>query len=648
MSTPRRQSSRLRGARNRRMPGQFDSNNLSFLLERDETPQSNAGIDAIIMSPPPPNKSLINESTEISPDSPFRTPDTLRTMSPPMEEMHPGMIHRSTTKQPDSGLRFGFIDVKQVAIRVPTPSNFAIALEDSDSPVKKVAPAPQQLISPQFTRFSSPEFDFRLTSPNQKLSSETQKIMDNVREEAARIKAVMIEEREKQDRMDGEASILFGEGRKVAKPKGKAGRYSEIHKQEFRKMDSIAGHVSAWKTKFQNNPTLLKRTKSKAGFDNPESSKAKHAMVEEDSGRLENCAPGKRVKVNFGDDASSARPITRGKDSEHESMPPPRSIPQPKSKLPSCATTPTKSSLARSASVKSFQASKLPTLGRSKSTKELAGPSAPKQPIGSKPSNLPRFGSMKSLFNRPQAKVFDGPIKAASIGNLPHPRTAGKLESQTPTFAATPTQATFSSPLGKEISFDTEMKAREELLVDSPSPARTISDPIQYPTIPSPGPLSSNPTKPGDFTFRSPHKLGLGIAGLNGPNKGTPRGTPKSPTIRQVRPSGISTPLSPFSNLPAIPHGLPNKKRAHSEVDNDEDQENIEPGDMSAASQEGGPKTKKYKTGKVETPLAIKDVKKTGRLTKAPNAAAPAQKPKAKSFMSLSRLNMLARPKNRG
>ena len=625
------------------MPGQFDSNNLSFLLERDETPQANPGIDAIVMSPPPKSRPLINESTEKSPDSPFRTPDTARTISPPPEEMHPSKVHQSTIRNPDSAIRYGFIDVKEVATRVPTPSKSALEMEESDSPVKKDPPAPQPLASPQFTRFSSPEFEFRMTSPGQKLSSETQKIMDSVREEAARIKAVMIEEREKQERLDEEASVLVGEGRKMAKPKGKAGRYSEVHKQEFRKMDSIAGHVSAWKNKFQSNPTSLKRSKSKAGFDDPEPAKDKRAVEEQESGRLENKAPGKRVKVNFGDDASSARPVTRGKDLEAESMPPPRIIPQPKSNLPSCVTTPTKSSLARSASVKNLQASKLPLLSRSKSSKELASPS-PKQPTSSRMlSNLPSFGSMKSLLNKPQAKVLDDPVKAPSLSSLPRPRTAGKLEGQTPTLAAAPPQANFSSPSAKQDRFDSETRAKQDLLLASPSPARTNPGIIKYPSIPASGPLNSNPTNPGEFTFRSPHKLGLAIAGLGTPSKVTP----KSPTIRQVRPSGISTPLSPFANLPAIPHGLPNKKRAHSEVDNDEDVENIAPRYLSPTEEEG-PKAKKHKTGMVEgAPLAVKDVKKTGRFTKTPKAGPTGQKAKGKGFLSLSRLNMLARPKNR-
>ena len=559
--------------------------------------------------------------------------------------MHPSKVHQPTTKSPDSAIRYGFIDVKEVATRIPTPSKSALEMEESDSPVKKDAPAPQPLVSPQFTRFSSPEFEFRMTSPGQKLSSETQKIMDSVREEAARIKAVMIEEREKQERMDGEASVLFGEGRKLAKPKGKAGRYSEVHKQEFRKMDSIAGHVSAWKNKFQSNPTSLKRSKSKAGFDDPEAAKEKRAVEEQDSGRLENKAPGKRVKVNFGDDTSSARPVTRGKDLEAESMPPPRTIPQPKSNLPSCVTTPTKSSLARSASVKNLQASRLPTLSRSKSSKELASPSPLKQPTSSRMlSNLPTFGSIRSLLSKPQTKVLDDPVKAPLMSSLPRPRTAGKLEGQTPTLVAAPSQANFSSPSAKQDGFDSETRAKQDLLLASPSPSRTNPGTLKYPSIPVSGPLNSNPTKPGEFTFRSPHKLGIGIAGLGIPSKGTP----KSPTIRQVRPSGISTPLSPFANLPPIPHGLPNKKRAHSEVDNDEDEENIAPRNLSPTEEEG-PKAKKHKTRKVEeAPLAVKDVKKTGRLTKTPKAGTARQKPKGKSFLSLSRLNMLARPKNRG
>ena len=64
--------------------------------------------------------------------------------------------------------------------------------------------------------------------------------MESVRGDVARIKAQMVHDKSKQDHEE------HGD-RKIAMPKGRAGRFSDVHMAEFKKMDSIAGHASAFR-----------------------------------------------------------------------------------------------------------------------------------------------------------------------------------------------------------------------------------------------------------------------------------------------------------------------------------------------------------------------------------------------------------------
>lgn len=112
--------------------------------------------------------------------------------------------------------------------------------------------------------------------------------------------------------------------------------------------------------------------------------------------------------------------------------------------------------------------------------------------------------------------------------------------------------------------------------------------------------------------------------------------------------------------MPTIAHGMPNKKRKYA-VSDDEDLENFAP-DATAASgyqkrieddeEEDGPRTKKVKmTGTSErkggsTPWKSPQ-KKFGDVSRIPKHGNATPKGKGKGVLSLSRLNMLARPKDR-
>jgi hypothetical protein len=224
--------------------------------------------------------------------------------------------------------------------------------------------------------------------------------MENVRDEAARIKAQMLAEREEQDRKDDDAEQLFGgasaTGRKIAKPTGKAGRFSDIHMAEFKKMDSIANHASSFRAQpsfAQPTSQSLKRSGSRAGLDELERPQTagkgtpgkpvppfmrqasagpfKSTMAAEvASYRLEHTNSAKRMRQSEFGDVSSERPTST--DAFKSSLRP-SALPRAKPILSAGVSSPTKASLARSAS------NKIPT------------------PSQGKKSALPRSNSVRSL-----------------------------------------------------------------------------------------------------------------------------------------------------------------------------------------------------------------------------------------------------------
>lgn len=512
----------------------------------------------------------------------------------------------------------------------------------------------------------SPSFDFSFERPESDLSEEARKIMDSVRGEAAKIKAQMVEERTKQEHKDDEADQLHGVGgRKINKPKGKAGRYSDVHKTEFKKMDSIAGHVSTWKNKISGNAASLKRSPSKAGLDQPEkplprTKSFKTFGFKEPSERLENQSPGKRAKQHHGDDTSTARPTSRDTNSSLQDTP--MKVPI-KTGLPSAVTTPTKASLARSASVKSIKTSMIPSLSRSASTKTLNSPAMPKTEGSNKyVSSLSRFGSMKSILHRSQPKFSNDPMKVAAGTHLPLPKGLMDMEKDLPALPSTP------SVKRVDFSLTPSAKSGQELVSETPSPSKiptpcaeaqpevstsppVSSDTAVYPNIANSPNITTRvkvprASTPGDFTFRAEKTINFS------PSKEVSVTSPGS-TIRYVRPSGVQTRVPSFDSLPAIPHGMPNKKRSRPEPDTEaEDNENVDPMDTEGTDEidEDQPRAKKQR-------MSVSPEKTFGAPspTKNPiNNAAGSRIPKfggtkgkGKKGMTLGRLNMLARPKKR-
>ena len=108
--------------------------------------------------------------------------------------------------------------------------------------------------------------------------------------------------------------------------------------------------------------------------------------------------------------------------------------------------------------------------------------------------------------------------------------------------------------------------------------------------------------------------------------------------------------MPPFENLPVVPHGMPNKKRRRDDSD-DEDVENKKVQD----GESGEPSSKRMKAGIEEAKQAGNDEKKSNAKRRLTGMASGSKIPrpgggvkgKGRGILSLSRLNMLARPKDR-
>ena len=164
----------------------------------------------------------------------MRTPTSVTAARPSREEMHPSKAQQSTTKHADSGLLLGFNPIKKDA-----NGNIVKHGISDNTPTKSKA-------SPATDQFGTPGFEYKFQSQETELSEEAKLLMESLRADAARIKAQMVQSNSEQDCEDHKAEKIHGD-RKIAMPKGRANRFSDIHMAEFRKMDSIAGHASSFR-----------------------------------------------------------------------------------------------------------------------------------------------------------------------------------------------------------------------------------------------------------------------------------------------------------------------------------------------------------------------------------------------------------------
>jgi len=179
-------------------------------------------------------------------------------------------------------------------------------------------------------------------------------------------------------------------------------------------------------------------------------------------------------------------------------------------------------------------------------------------------------------------------------------------------------------------------------IADHPSLEKDATK-VEYPSLAGLRPLPEAPRQtmsvlppsvPGTFTFRSDHTISFGAS---------PKGFGSSlgqASLRQVRQSILPNSMPgafPGNNkentepLPAVPHGMANKKRRRVDSD-DETEEEIERS------------PKKHKSTVAEGSMLMAPDLQAEKMT--PKSKLPSSA-KKKGVLSLSRLNMLARPKMR-
>lgn len=262
-----------------------------------------------------PDLDSLTEQIEEQPSSPVvhapQTPAGSSPIKPSKSEMRPGKANGAMAP-PSSALRLGFTDIGD-ASRLESPTTAksnkiaasatlkaVLPEDDNETPSKKRSPLSS--ISPFTFRFSrhkgkaaataeeavtvsaAPSPSKEMGTPDLGLSDEARRMMEELREEAQKIRADLEVERD-QERAREEEDIA--NGRKIAKPKSRAGRYSAAHTAEFSKMDSIANHPSAFRASrytpvkstaatpsvaaatpaISSQARGLKRTQSKANLD---------------------------------------------------------------------------------------------------------------------------------------------------------------------------------------------------------------------------------------------------------------------------------------------------------------------------------------------------------------------------------------------
>lgn len=176
--------------------------------------------------------------------------------------------------QPSSALRLGFSDIKPA---------------DKDGFRSGLPPTPSKIGVP------TTPFTFRVSreSAGTHLSSDAQRLLEELREQADKIKVDLVAQRE------AETAAADAQDRKIAKAKGKSGRFSAAHMAEFKKMDSIENHASAWRAQAGRAAPVasaLKRSPSKADLNATPTSQAKTGLKRTISKTNLNTTPTSQVK----------------------------------------------------------------------------------------------------------------------------------------------------------------------------------------------------------------------------------------------------------------------------------------------------------------------------------------------------------------
>ncbi|KAF2264884.1 hypothetical protein CC78DRAFT_567894 [Lojkania enalia] len=615
---------------------------------------------------PPRSKSSQSFLTAIT----ARTPKNRTPIKPAGEEMHPALHHASTAKVLDEARWLGFQALGAHTAPPKAPNGIATG---QVTPSKSPVPSSTKKLS---TLIPSPEFKFRFKSPIGGLSPQSSRILKQHSGENMTPSRAIFGANEFTTLAD------VSPERKIAQPKSVSSRFSDVHKAQFKKMDSIANHPSTFRAdpgRFKVISASLKRSPSKAEFDKPGSTikepatplkrtqsnidvnepttrivpnSLKRTQSKMDMGQPSslhrsqatvrmvppsrdgrpltqdgNNTPAKRVKRNATDDAASSRLTSRDGKPESGKTATPARLLHSKASLPRSTArlmTPTKASLARSQSVKTMKStSMLPSLLRSPTARTLFSPTNISDTMmGGVREGIRKtsdsLNKFKSILRSPNHKFSKDPEKIAA-GTHMSPLPGLNMNKALPNIPTT-------APARKHVNFSTSTldKAAQDELGKSPSPIKTRAGSeaptgtVVYPVL---HPSVEYPTLPEDdqTPIGTPsRRLTFGGTNANVPGQFSFK-SDKSIKLDLASTSTIR--MVRKSNASSLVEG---KKRKMEETDESSDKENTQPRECHPP--------KKMKTATVETP------KKTSAASKLPCRT-------PRSAISKSRLAFLATPK---
>ncbi|EGY14969.1 uncharacterized protein VDAG_06459 [Verticillium dahliae VdLs.17] len=595
MSPPRRRSARLASAST---PKPKKVSQLSSLTERDETPEEveSTSLDGVVASPHP------------QPATPASS-----ALKPPMSEMHPSKVHPTATGSSETWL--GFRDIKS--------ANVARG---------KSAMNPQATPS-RLSGVPSSSFTFNLTSPAGEtgLSTDAQRMMADLREEAAKIKADLVAKREL-EKLDEQVN-----GRKIAS------RQRQISQPALIKSPSKASLSGLTQSTSKTDLGELTKSPSKPALGGTAKPAATHDLA-----TLSRTVELKRRIVSPGR-FERVKSILRGGKSP--AQPAKSAIPQP---FTGVSQTPGPRILDKPLPAVPF------TTPRRKLFKRVDfTPDSKDTPSKSRGEvNYPNLDAILSRMNEPESHGAPREIKS------PLPASPNKREEKAPEVPTVPGAFTFrsdrtarfgtGSPAGfgsspgqlsvrqvrASITPVEDMPGSFPETADLPRATHTSKTPVKSMTAGIKHGLTNEKrarTNTEPFVLNkegsTPAKLVF---------EGVPHGLPNEKRARtHVEPSHPNKEnKSPVKILTGVAHGLANKKRARATEDDepDVDQEGADRGGKRRKA-EPAPQPRILGTPKLARSTPIPSPQKVSAGTPSPV--------KKRAGISMSRLHMLSQPKLR-
>ncbi|KAI8963965.1 hypothetical protein F5Y11DRAFT_128624 [Daldinia sp. FL1419] len=640
--------------------------------------------------------------------SPMRQPATPAVATPvklPMSEMHPSKVH-PTTAAPSSGLNLGFVDIDYT--KKPNPGTGVIQSTPSKTPVpssdftfrytrpnrggdEELTPAAKKIM--EGLREEAAQIKVELAAKREQekeeeAANEGRKIR-SAKGKAGRFSAAHMAEFKKMDSIENHPSVF----------RATPGRFTPV-KNSLKRSQSKANLDEAESARSKKSSTRPVPTAPEKEQEQPESPiKRVKQRVEDDVSILR---PVSR------DGSFIPRPKSSGNDSTRSGIPRSHALanlmtPTKSSlaransvKAPSTTLTKSISKPDLSGFAKSTSKPDLGSLARS-SSKRI--PNTLKKSVSSnaitddKPTHVQtpgRFDRVKSILKRQIGSKSKSSIPQLSaspsktslqerivegLPQVPLTTPGRKLERRvnftpvtkraTTALLDSPSPVKSSIPRSKGLShLRFGAPAAEKPAAEKPATVKTSEGDVTYPDLSAycrdideeaEQPVTNQPLEsvPGTFTFRSDHTINFGAVSPQG--FGSAAG---QASLRHVRNSIMRTPRIPGS-FPGqsetspnkenkdpvvgagIPHGMSNKKRHRASWDEEEQEE--DEGDKRAAKKLRKSPQAAEGYALVAPRLANESPsKKLGG-----TAYTPSPQKKKKGGLSLSRLNMLARPKVR-